>query len=80
MGTLNTFLSEDMVQRIGWVLVHFLWQGVAVMVVVMVMTMDVLPSAVGAFRGRLSAPAYRTHQTTSSSWTRISSPPVTCNS
>jgi amino acid transporter len=40
---------------------------VVVVVVVMVVTMDVLPGAVGAFRGRLSAPAYRTHQTTSSS-------------
>jgi len=36
--------------------------GVGVIVVViMVVTMDVLAGAVGAFRGRLSAPAYRTH-------------------
>ena len=31
MGTLNTFLSEQTIQHIGWVLVHFLWQGCAVM-------------------------------------------------
>jgi beta-lactamase regulating signal transducer with metallopeptidase domain len=30
MDTLNTFLSEQTVRQIGWVLVHFLWQGCAV--------------------------------------------------
>jgi len=30
MDTLATFLSEQTIQRIGWVLIHFLWQGVAV--------------------------------------------------
>ena len=30
MDTLSTFLSEQMIERIGWVLVHFLWQGIAV--------------------------------------------------
>ena len=29
MELLQTFLSEHTIQRIGWVLVHFLWQGVA---------------------------------------------------
>jgi hypothetical protein len=49
-------------------IVVMMWVAVGVIVaVVMVVTMDVLPGAVGAFRGRLSAPAYRTHQTTSSS-------------
>ena len=30
MDTLTTLLSEQMVQRVGWVLIHFLWQGFAV--------------------------------------------------
>lgn len=30
MELLQTVLSEQTIQRIGWVLVHFLWQGVAV--------------------------------------------------
>lgn len=31
MGTLTTLLSEQTVQRIGWTLLHFLWQGTVVM-------------------------------------------------
>ncbi|MBL7214071.1 MAG: hypothetical protein ISS71_00165 [Phycisphaerae bacterium] len=31
MNTLTTFLSEETVRQIGWVLVHFLWQGCVVM-------------------------------------------------
>ena len=31
MDTLTTFLSEQTIERIGWVLIHFLWQGIAVM-------------------------------------------------
>ena len=31
MGTLTTLLSDQTTQRIGWVLVHFLWQGFAIM-------------------------------------------------
>ena len=31
MGTLTTLLSDQTIERIGWVLVHFLWQGCAVM-------------------------------------------------
>ncbi len=31
MDTLTAFLSEQTVQRIGWVLVHFLWQGCVIM-------------------------------------------------
>ncbi len=31
MGLLDTFLSEQTIERIGWVLVHFLWQGCALM-------------------------------------------------
>jgi beta-lactamase regulating signal transducer with metallopeptidase domain len=30
MDTLTTLLSEQTIERIGWVLVHFLWQGIAV--------------------------------------------------
>ncbi|MEN8128535.1 MAG: M56 family metallopeptidase, partial [Planctomycetota bacterium] len=30
MDALTAFLSEQTIERIGWVLVHFLWQGVAV--------------------------------------------------
>ena len=30
MDTLTAFLSEQTIERIGWVLVHFLWQGIAV--------------------------------------------------
>ena len=30
MGLIEAFLSEQMVQSIGWMLVHFLWQGIAV--------------------------------------------------
>jgi prepilin-type processing-associated H-X9-DG protein len=31
MELLQTFLSEQTIRQIGWVLIHFLWQGVAVM-------------------------------------------------
>lgn len=31
MGTLTTLLSEQIVQHIGWTLLHFLWQGTIVM-------------------------------------------------
>ena len=31
MDTLTTLLSEQTIERIGWVLIHFLWQGIAVM-------------------------------------------------
>lgn len=30
MEILGAFLSEQMIERIGWMLVHFLWQGIAV--------------------------------------------------
>lgn len=30
MELLNTVVSEAMVERVGWVLVHFLWQGLAI--------------------------------------------------
>ncbi|MHC5083206.1 MAG: hypothetical protein ACYTET_04620, partial [Planctomycetota bacterium] len=30
MGTFETILNSELAQRIGWVLVHFLWQGTAV--------------------------------------------------
>jgi len=34
MDVMNTFLSEQTIQQIGWVLVHFLWQGCAVMALI----------------------------------------------
>ena len=36
MATLESILSQAIVQRIGWTLVHFLWQGAAVAVVLAV--------------------------------------------
>ena len=32
-----TFLSQLRVQRLGWTLLHFLWQGTAIVIVYMVL-------------------------------------------
>jgi hypothetical protein len=57
--------------------------GMVVVVTMVTMVMDVIVMAmiIGAFdRGFVvAAAAYRTHQSTSSSLTRNSSPPVTCS-
>jgi hypothetical protein len=54
---------------------------VMVSVMMMLMMIMVVVMIMRVFDGRLAvaATAYRTHQSTSSSFTRISSPPVTCN-
>jgi len=32
MATLHNIISQEIIQRIGWTLVHFVWQGAAVAV------------------------------------------------